>query len=195
MVQGRAPSRLPGDVLPQEARVTGEAQAWTEENRMSNRANINRGRFMRTIYDPSTGNFFGTGRQTYRTQTAEERAANVARPASAEFQAPAYQNSEEIVVQFMREHPEIAQGDFSNVDIDQLAVLMNYGFVDLYDGTSAADATGTVPTGGGQAGYYGGGRGGGGGGGYSYPRYSSRYGSGGSDYGRTNYIGLVKWRI
>lgn len=119
--------------------------------------------------------------------------SNIERDPRYDFQAPAYQYSEEIVTQFMREHPEILEGDFSNVDLDQLAVLMNYGYVDVYSGTSAAS---TGATGGAAAaGYYGRGRGGGGGGTRYYgggggTRYGSSY-----QRGEPVYIGLVKWRI
>ena len=124
-----------------------------------------------------------------RTQTAEE-----AQRQYPDFQLPAYQNSEEIVVQFMREHPEIREGDFSNIDLDQIAMLMNYGYVDIFAGTSAAS-----PEGGGQImnRLYSGGGGGQGSGGTRYTygggggtRYASR-----APTGQPKYIGLVKWRI
>ena len=182
--------QMTGEALPESARITGPAQEYMQIPRDIRRMQASQRALMPA--QPSQEPFNLVSRELEKTR---QKASTPLRQ-SADFQAPAYQRSEEIVVQFMKEHPEIREGDFSNVDLDQIAVLMNYGYVDMFAGTSAATTggTGTIqnrfyPGGGGRGRGWGGG---GGGGTYTMPRYSSGYGN---QYGNPLNIGLVKWRI
>ena len=177
---------MPGTALPEAARITGPAREYMKIPQDVRRMQASQRVLMPS--QPSQEPFSMRGRELEKTRR---------KPATSQtedFQPPAYQNSEEIVVQFMREHPEIREGDFSNIDLDQIAMLMNYGYVDIFAGTSAAS-----PEGGGQImnRLYSGGGGGRGGGGTRYTygggggtRYASR-----APTGQPKYIGLVKWRI
>jgi hypothetical protein len=126
-------------------------------------------------------------------QLAEQRALELAQGGDFErdprfdFQAPIYLNSEEVAQHFLQLHPEVLEGDFSQLSIAQIAMLDHFGMIDPFGEDEAVPAP-TYEDGGygGYGGGYGGYGGGGGGGAYNpyvYPRSNDVY------------MGLVKWRI